>query len=329
MRDIDHVQLLSGQALTLAGNPTNLGQNFPMGRGWYATRLRFKFVVTETLATGPIAGGAIGIIKSIFIKTDKNEILCNCNGKALQLLNQKEYGTMPQVDTVVDGGGTFYVNLTIPHARWKRGKGVDTILDTARYKSISLQITLGTVADLFTTVGDAAVVASMDAEAIVSMGILPAKAQPLLYRSFYTLPPVLAAAGFVEVDRARDLAISNIITHQGYSAGGAGLVAHSAGVAFTGDGVNSIVNDFDLKDQDKFYTQSRILEFAQSDNKDDWSLEAIQTGICHVPIDRDGSVFASLYTGNKSQLRFQYRTKAGFPAGQISVALDAVRQLVR
>lgn len=324
MRDIDQVTLLAGQTIALGGAPNTFGANFPMGRGWYKTRLRFKLVVTANTATGPITNGGLFFIKNIFMKTDANEILCNMSGKALHEMLKAEYGVAPYGDVlVVEDGGTFYIYLDIPHILpegFKRRN--DTILDTGRYKSVQLRVTLGSVADFFTIVGDAAVTVTLDAEAITTAGIIPGKAQPILYRSMYEMAPVIPSVQtFLDLDRARDLAINKVMF--------ASTALATAGVAFTGAGDDTVVSDFDIKDQDKFYVQSRLWGFNQSEDKQFYGLEYPITGFNFFEFAKDDSIYSSLYTGNKTQLRLTWRNNSAEATDQISAAYDAVRQLVK
>ena len=56
-RDINQTQLLTNQALVLSGAPNTFGQNFPIGRGWYKTRIRIGIAVTIGTGAGAAASG--------------------------------------------------------------------------------------------------------------------------------------------------------------------------------------------------------------------------------------------------------------------------------
>ena len=322
-RDINQTQLLTNQALVLGGAPNTFGQNFPIGRGWYKTRIRIGITLTIGTGAGAITEGELLFIKNIFMKTDKNEILCNLNGRALYKYLQKINHTLSRKDNVAAASATYYVYLTIPHARrMDENRPLDTILDTARYKGITLQITVGTVSDLLTAPGTATITSAIDAEIVHTSEILPENAQPILYRSLVAISPVVPTVQqFIDIDRARDLAITAIMLATSNLA--------AAGVAFTGANSDAIIADFDVRDQDRFYQQTRLWEFHQSENKEEYSIEAQQVGSTIVDFAKDGSIFSSIYTGNKSMFRYQWRNKGGVIAtDQVSLMYDGVRQLV-
>lgn len=322
MRDINQVTLLTGENLVTGGAPNNFGANFPTGLGWYKTRMRIRIAVVIGTGAGLIANSGLLFIKNIFMKTDSNEILCNLSGVALRRMLQFENETeMFGATQVAAATGNTDIFLEIPHALpkgWKRPH--DTILDTGRYKSLNFQITVGTIADLFSAPGTATVTATISMEAVTTADIVPENAQPNLYRSFFSLAPVVpTVATFVELDRAQDMSILKMLV-------GTTSLA-TAGVAFTGAGSDIIINDFDVKDQNKFYQQSRLWGFAQADDKSDYSLEAIQAGFTAVEFAKDRSVYSALYTGNKNQIRLVWRNGTAIGTDQVSVAYDAVRKL--
>lgn len=322
-RDRNHVVLLANQPLVTGGAPNTFGANFPLGRGWLKTRLRIRISVVIGTGVTAITESGLLFIKNIFMKTDANEILCNLSGRALYKFLQFENGTTPLgTVTVPASTGNTDIFLDIPHVlRDKFERSFDTILDTGRYKSITLQITLGTIADLLVTPGTATVTATCEAEALTTSGVLPLKAQPNMYRSLFAMSPVVPTVQtFIDLDRARDLAISKMMFMTSKTA--------AAGVAFTGVGDDLVMNDFDIKDQDKFYVQSRVWGLEQSDNKLEYALETYPVGYNMYEFTNNNSLYGSLYTGNKTQLRLVWRNGVAVGTDQVSVMYDSVRTLV-
>lgn len=322
MRDFNHIPLLTGVNLVTGGALNSFGDNFPLGRGWYKTRIRIGINLTVGTGVGAITEGELLFIKNINFKTDKNEVLCNMSGRALYRMLHKEAQTLARKDAIAASNGTYYVYLTIPHVNKKSKRPLDTILDTARYKKLTMQVTVGGVADLLTTPGTATVTATIDSEAISSATILPAIAQPLMYRTWNQQNPVNPTTQtYIDLDRAPDLAISNLLIST--SNNGVG------GVGFTGANADTVINTYDVKDQDKYYIQARIWEFAQSDNKENEHLETIDVGGLFHDFMEDGSILSSVYTGNKSQFRVQWVNKGSVAnTDQVSLAYDGVRALV-
>lgn len=324
MRDLNHITLLANQNLALAGAPNTFGKDFPMGRGWVRTRLRVRIAVVIGTGVTTINESGLLFIKRIFMKTDKNEILVNCSGRALYKFLQSENKTLPYgTVTVPAATGNTDIYLDIPHTfNDDHKRPFDTILDTGRYQSISIQITLGTIADLLVTPGTATVTAALDMEALTSASALPEKAQPILYRSIFEQQPVIpTVATFMELDRSRDLAVMKMMVGTFKTA--------TAGVPFTGVGDDNVIANFDVKDQDKFYYQTRLWGFGSSDDKLEYSLETPQVGYQFIEFARDKSVFSALYTGNKTNLRLQWLNATAVGTDQVACLYDSVRQLVK
>lgn len=323
MRDINQVTLLTNEPLVLGGSPNVFGRNFPVGLGWYKTRIRIRIATVIGTGAGLITDSALKFVKNIFMKSDLSEIFCNMSALSLNRMMQPENrSVMFGTSQVPAATGNTDVFIEIPHSLppdWFTP--TDTILDTARYKSLTLQLTLGTIADLFSAPGTATVTATISAEAITTMGVVPEEIQPSYYRSFYNLEPVVPTVQtFLELDRAEDMSLLKFMI-------GTTSLA-TAGVAFTGDGSNIIINDFDVKDLGKFYQQTRLFGFAQCDDKSDYALETVNPGITFIEFAKDRSVNSALYTGNKKQLRLNWRNGTAIGTDQVSIAYDAVRKLV-
>ena len=295
-----------------------------MGRAWRKTSVRVRLAIVVGTGTTPIVNGALLFIKNIFMKTDANEILANISGRALHEFLIAETATTPSgITAIAAANGNYDVYLDINHIVSKMfNRPNDTILDTGRYKSMSLQITLGTIADLLAVVGTATVTATLDVEAETSAGALPGKAQPHFYRSMFEMAPVVPTVQtFIDLDKARDLAIIKALLLTSKTA--------TAGVAFTGVGDNVVINDFDVRDQDKFYQQFRLFGFSQQDDKSTYGYEVQRPGVTFIDFAKDDSLYSALYTGNKAQLRLQWRNGVAVGTDQVSVAYDALRALVK
>lgn len=319
-RDLEIISHLRTFPLAL-GAPNILGKDFPLGEGWYRLLLRFNNVVTIGTGAGPVSEGELLIIKNIVFRTSAGEIVCNLPGRALFKIALVKGGTLPRKDAIAAGTATYSVDLPLYFTDDRMKRPEDTILDTSRYSALSLEITYGTVADLFTAPGTATMTANIDVEIERTKGRLPKKALPI-FHVFYGSQPSQDASvqTFIDVDRAPDIAYKRLFTHESTSG--------VAGGVFTGTTVDTVKSLERIVDQSGDICRDRIHEQIQNMNKNDYSLEAVVAGVTVFDFVRDGSVNSALYPGDRSRLQFKWDNKAGQVAGNIvSLVHEAVRGL--
>lgn len=320
MRDTEFHNVYEGQALTV-GAPTRLRGSWPLGEGWYRLNLRINIAVVIGTGAGAIAESELLFVKNVLLKTSAGEILCNLPGRALYKIAVIKGGTTPRKDAMAAATATYSVDLPIYFTDDKMKRPEDTILDTARYNDLDLSITLGTVADLFTTPGTAAVTATLDAEVERTKGALPDQAKPIFHINYDVTPTVDAnSQTFIDLERTSDLGYKRLYTHECSSG--------SAGVPWAGANADDVKDLEAITDQNGFIVQNRIHEMVQNSNKNDYSLETVLAGVTVFDFVRDGSINSALYSGDKSRLQFKWTNKAGVAANDnVSVAYEAIRSL--
>jgi hypothetical protein len=319
----EYVNIVSGQALQLNGK-TVISDPLPVGEGWYRAMLRIGIVFTVGTGTTPITEGELHFIKNILFKTDRGEIICNLPGKALYKIASYKAGIVaPRKDAIAAASATYYVNLPIyfaDHYR-KMDRPEDTILDTKRYSSMTLEIQLGTVADLLGTVGTSSATATLDVEVVRTKGLLPEKAGPLAYVTYdYRNPVDASTLQYILLERAQDLAYKRLYVHS--------CTGGTAGVPFAGVNSDAVQNVVSIKDQSGFIIKDRIHRMIQESNQTDFELESILTGMEVHDFVQEGSIQAALATGGKSLLQYQWTNQAGVVANYIvTVASEGIRKL--
>jgi hypothetical protein len=319
----EYVNIVTGEPLTVNGKKT-ISDPLPVGEGWYRAHLRINEIFVVGTGTTPITNGELNFIKNVFFKTDRGEIICNLPGRALYKIASYKAGVVAlRKDAIAAASATYSVNLPMYFADHYKvlDRPEDTILDTKRYSSMSLEVTLGTVADLLTTVGTSSVTATIDIEVVRTKGLLPAKGGPIGVISYDFRNPVDAASiQFVLLERALDLAYKRLYVHS--CTGGV------AGTAWAGVDSDAIQNVVSIKDQSGFIIKDRIHRMIQESNQIDYSFETIQTGIeCHDFV-QEGSIQAALVTGGKSLLQYQWTNQGGVAANSIvTVVTEAVRSI--
>jgi hypothetical protein len=319
----EYVNLISGQALQVNGKSV-FSDPLPVGEGWYRANLRIGIVFTVGTGTTPITEGELHFIKNILMKTDRGEIICNLPGKALYKIASFKGGIVaPRKDAIAAASATYYVNLPIYFADHYRtmDRPEDTILDTKRYSSMTIEIQLGTVADLLSTVGTSSVTATLDVEVVRTKGILPKQGGPIAVISYDFRNPVDAnTLQYVLLERAQDLAYKRLYVHS--------CTGGTAGVPFAGTNSDAVQNVVSIKDQAGFIIKDRIHRMIQESNQLDYQLESILTGMEVHDFVQEGSIQAALATAGKSLLQYQWSNQGGVGANYIvTVASEGLRSL--
>lgn len=321
--------LITGAALNNGGQ-TQFSKEFPMGEGWYAMFIVLNIAFTVGTGTTPITEGELLYIKNVLLRTDRGEILCNLPGRALWKIAALKNGALPYRDAIAASNGTYRVHLPIYFCDPEGGpfqmlRPEDTILDTSRYNSISLQVTLGTVADLLTTVGTSSVATTMDLEVERSMGRLPGDApgkggKPIAHINYDFRPPVDASATQnIDIERSADMSLKRIYLHTSTSGTG--------GVPWSGTNADTVIGTLNIKDQNRFIEKDRVWRQITYQNKMDSMLESILTGVGAFNFVADKSIASAMATADKSVLQATW-TNATAPANSIvTLTQEAFRSL--
>lgn len=320
-RDLEIISHFRATPLT-AGGPISLGKDFPLGEGWYRLMLRFNIVVVIGTGAGPVAEGELLVIKSISLRNSAGEnIVQQMPGRAMYKIAVVKGGTVPRKDSIAAATATYSVDIPIYFTDRMMQIPEDTILDTSRYNSVSLEIQMGTVADLFTAPGTATASFNLDAEIERTKGLLPPKARPQFHISYLPMQSQDAfSQTFIELDRAPDLAYKRLYAHA--SSNG------TPGGVFTGANADDVQALESIVDQSGDIIRERIHEMIQNSAKNDYSLEAILAGITVFDFVRDGSINSALYPGDRSRLQYKWTNKAGVAANDIvSLACETFRAL--
>lgn len=319
----EFVQILNGEALNINGKKV-ISDPLPVGEAWYRAHLRIGLIFVVGTGTTPIAEGELGIVKNVLFKTDRGEIVCNLPGRALYKIASFKAGIVaPRKDAIAAASATYYINLPIYFASHysETDRPEDTVLDTSRYSSLTLEIQMGTVADLLTTVGTSSVTSTLDMEIVRTKGPMPEKGRPIGCIQYdYRNPVDASLLQQIMLERSADLAYKYLYVHS--------ATAGTAGAPFTGTNSDAIQNLVTIKDQAGFIVKERIHRMIQESNQVDFSLESILTGMeCHDFI-QEGSIHAALVTVGKTLLQYSFTLQAGVAAGyQITIAHEGIRGL--
>lgn len=297
---------------------TVFGKEFPLGEGWYKVAVRFNLVFVVGTGTTPITEGELLYIKNVQLRTDRGEILCNLPGRALYKIATYKTGQTPFKDAIAASTATYTVTLPIWFAENRTMDMLrmqDTILNTARYNSLILTVTLGTTADLLGTPGTSTVTTNMDVEIERSFGPLPPQAFPLYHISYDVRPPVDASTTVsIDLERSADMAIKRLYVHSGTSG--------TAGVPCSGVNADTIQSQVTVKDQNRFIEFLRFHAMVLNQNKCDAQLESRIAGFEVYDYVADGSIVAALATAEKSVLQYTWVNQGGVAANSIVTVIE-------
>lgn len=320
---IEKVNLLTAYPMVMGGK-TVISDPLPVGEGWHRMQLRLGIILTVGTGAGAITEGELLFYKNILLKTDRGEILCNLPGRALYKIGcLKSRVAALRKDAIAAASATYYVNLPLFFSDHFIGmtRPEDTVLDTKRYSSLTLEITTGTTADLMTAPGTATITGTVDIEVVRSKGTLPQKGGPVAHISYDYRQPVDAnATTQILLERAQDLATKRAYIHSGTSG--------TAGVPFSGANSDAVQNIVSIKDQSGFIIKDRIHRMIQEDNQVELNLESILTGMEVHDFVADQSIQSALATAGKSLLQYQWTNQGGVGANSIvTAAVESIRSL--
>lgn len=306
--DTERVNFVSNAALAVNGN-TPFSREFRLGHGWWTMWLHIAVTVTIGTGTTPIADGLLRLIKKIFLKTDRGELICNEGARAMFYIATYRFGTRPQISALAAANGTYDIYIPIFFADQYMVRPEDTILDTARYKSIDLELQLGTVADLFSVVGTSSITATVDIDVERTYGALPEAAKPHFFISYDHRPPQDASANpNIELEKSVDLSFKRLFLFTADTG--------VAGVPWSGNANDTYPQKTNIQDQERFIEKDRVHKSVQAMNKSIALLETTLAGVEVYDFVMDRSITSALSSGDKSSLQLAL-TQSGAAAGSI------------
>lgn len=326
--NVERPNLITGAALNNSGQ-TQFSKEFPMGEGWFGMFLIINIALTVGTGTGAVTEGELLYIKNVLLRTDRGEIICNLPGRALWKIAALKAGALPYKDAIAAASATYRVHLPLyfcdPEGGMKMLRPEDTILDTSRYNSISLQVTLGSVSDLLGTPGTATVATTMDLEVERSFGRLPGVkpgdgGKPIGHINYDIRPPVDAnTTQSIDIERSAEMSLKRIYLHTGSSGTG--------GVPWSGANSDSRIATINIKDQNRFIEKDRLWQSIQYENKLASQLESNLSGVVYFNFCKDGSIASALATGDKSVLQMTWTNGTAAANNITTLTQEALRSL--
>jgi len=295
------------------------------GQGWYMLWLRFKIALTVGTGTGAISEGELAIIKAVTLRSSNNDYLINgvC-GRPLYDLGRYQSERAPRKDAIAAATASYYVYIPVYFADPRLFRPEVTMVDTGQYESMTLDVTMGGVADLLTTVGTSSVILTLTAQVERTLGRLLEHQLPSRLLSIVQTAPIdLSTTGVLRVPRADQVRIKRMLIYSG----GVGV----ANTAFSGTPSDAIVSTVELYDGIGYPLKKQDFQILSERVAIDNALETRPVGralVDWMQRDENGSLWSSFDTTGLPALDLNMTILAGAPATPIvSVALETVRPL--
>jgi hypothetical protein len=307
--------------LTVGGIKT-FSAEFPMGRIWNRMILRFTMVLANTTGTGALTDALLRIVENILIETSRDGNVANVPGRFFhrraQVVNG---GTPPVLDAFAVTAGTYRWQIIIDFADPRMQIPSWSALDTRRYKSVSLSLSMGGVSRLMSAVGDSSITSlklSVDLE--MPKGMLHPNLAPKFLPYFKSKPgvdPNVRQA--LDLDVADDLAVKRLFL----------LTTDSNSAPWQGGADSAVLNKISIEDDNGFLGVQGVKDdMIQRSNVLDYSIDggALITGLYVVDYVTTGDIDDAVLTAGKSKYEVNWTNDV--PAGKfVHSAIDAVRGL--
>ena len=339
---MENISLVQGLAIP-QNSVITVRDIFPLGgEGWHYLRLVFHNDYTDSTGTGPILLGGYKIVHNITLRTSKNEQIVSMPGKGWYYLNWILNASQPVHDELALATAVYDAVIDIPLSHGLLARKEDLALDSGRYNSIELEITLGGVADLITAVTGDTNTTTVDISLCRNKSCFEKSGKPLALPFIKSLPPRRVADGYIEIESAEDLTLFGFIACCHSMDAGAGEVP-CPGVPFSGISADWLD---DLTFRDNVISYLRLLQldwfrqerrnYADVDHPD--TVLAVAPGV--TPDDtlrgiypyvfiREGSIFNGYWTGQKSEVRLEWNPVAlgGVIDPQVDVIIFGMREM--
>jgi len=329
---LESINLIQGDAI-----PNNSVKTyrdiFPLsGEGWHRLRIAVHNTVVFGTATDPTLLGGYNIIRNITLRTSKNEILVQCPALSLYYLNWMLHHVEPAHDDIAAADAEYTAIIDIPFTHPLLARREDLILDSGRYSSIELELTVGNPEHLFGAgaEGTATVAVTVDISLTRGKGCFEKTGKPLALPYIKHIPPYELIRGYTDIESAEDLTLFGFLAVVQDMAAEAAFDP-CAGVPYSG---NPEDNMDDITFRDNVISYLNLLKMAWFRNERDLYFLADNAdaarlvGIYPYIFIQEGSIFNGYWAGQKSEIRLENNvTPLAGTDNQVDVIIFGMRQM--
>jgi len=308
------VRLFAGQILPQGGTYP-LRTEFPVGGEIYNTiRLIFHNSVAAggTDPVNPVVRGGYNLVRNLIFRSARGEEFVVCPGMGMHRLNWMLNGVEPVYDNIaapgIDATGVYDTIIDLPFSHRMLARKEDLAVHTARYSHVELDITLGSIADLYTTPGATAVLTTtLDVILFRNKSGLYASGEPLAAPYIKHYPQYELARGYLDVESAYDLTMLGFIA---FVQDMAPTNCYVPAVAVPYSGVPAdVVNYFTFRDNLQRYVDYKTMDSFREERAQYGTIDhadmAEGVGVYPYFFAREGSIYNGYWTGEKSEIRLE------------------------
>lgn len=290
MLNLEFLEVFRRKALANSAT-TVIPDKFPMGEGWINLVLRFELTVVIGTGTGAISEGELQYVKGISISTDRGDMpYTNVPARYLYRRDSIIIGSPASKNAIAAADGVYVVEIPVWFYDPKLARPYDTILDTSRFKNINLSVQLGSVADLFTSVGNSTVSTTLTCYVRKTRQPLQSHELPRWMPEIGFRAPVNPAnSQEIDLELAANLIYTQFFLFTANSA--------TAGVPFSGTANGSVISELTLETSRGNLFDRVLADVLNKENKQDYGLESVITGMYIADLLRDGDPNTGLYAG--------------------------------
>jgi len=329
---LESISLIQGDAI-----PNNSVRTyrdvFPLGgEGWHRLRIAVHCTVVHGTASDPTLLGAYNIIRNITLRTSKNEIIVQTPALGLYYLNWMLHHVEPVHDDIAAASAEYTAIIDIPLANPILARREDLVLDSGRYSSIELELTVGNPEQLFGAgaEGSATVAITVDLSLTRGKSCFEKSGKPIALPYIKHIPPYELIRGYTDIESAEDLTLF------GFYALAQDMAAEAAfdpcaGVPFSGN-PEDVMDDVSFRDNVISYLHMLKMDwfrnerglYSLGDNAD----MARLVGLYPYIFVQEGSAFNGYWTGQKSEIRLENNvTPLGGTTNQLDVVIFGMREM--
>ena len=301
------IRLFSGQILP-QGGVYPIRTEFPVGGEIYNT-IRLVFHNTIVVGTGanPVVRGGFNIVRNVLFRSARGEEFIICPGMGLFYHNWMVNGVEPVYDNIAAASAAYTTIIDLPFSSKFLARKEDLAVHTARYSHVEMDLSLGSVADLFTAPGTATNVTTLDITLFRNKSGFYESGEPMAAPYLKHYPQYLITRGYLDVESSRDLTMLGFMAFvQDMDATACYVPVH--GVPYSGVPVDS-VDWFTFRDNKAYYVIEKPMGSFREERTQYGTIDHadIAQGVGLYPyfFAREGSVYNGYWTGEKSEIRLE------------------------
>lgn len=320
----ESITLFRGQVIPQGGTYP-IRTEFPVGGEIYNTiRLIFHNSVAAggTDPVNPVVRGGYNLLRNLRFASARGEEFIICPGMGLHRQNWIVNGVEPLYDTIaapgIDTTEVFDTIIDLPFSSKFLSRREDLAVHTARYSHVELDISLGSIADLYTTPGaTAALTTTLDISLFRNKSGLYASGEPIAAPYIKHYPQYNITRGYLDVESAEDLTMlgfHSLVQRMDAAA----CYVPVVGVPYSGV-PQDCVDWFTFRDNLARYVDQMSLGSFREERTQYMTLDHpdIAEGIGVFPyfFAREGSIYNGYWTGEKSEIRLENNPVSLDPSG--------------